>query len=62
MCSACGSSILPDQNFCTQCGKDLRGLKTRCGACGGHGIHEWMLKEPSNYCVDCGRLMQEAHS
>ncbi len=60
MCPNCKTEIQDArQNYCTTCGEDLRTLHTVCASC-GHGVHESVIENSLNYCIECGAEWKNA--
>lgn len=62
MCPKCKAEIREvSQNFCAECGHDLRALQTTCAEC-GHGVHMHIHPEAGslNYCCMCGAEWKNA--
>jgi hypothetical protein len=47
-CRGCGAALLPEDQFCPQCGESVNTSFTRCGAC-GHPT-----RAGARFCIKCG--------
>jgi Double zinc ribbon len=47
-CRDCGTALLPEDQFCPQCGESVNTSFTRCGVCG------YPARAGARFCIKCG--------